>query len=461
MKTACALRALLCCAAGLSFGTSSVFAATPGVRPPNIVVILADDMGYSDLACYGNTRIRTPNIDALAKGGIRLTDYHANSSVCSPTRAALLTGRYQQRAGVETVYGMDPAEGLSPRVPTLPGFLHRAGYVTGGFGKWHLGRQAPFTPATHGFDEFIGLYTGDGDYHSRVDRSGGADWWRNEQPFVESGYTTDLVTKHSLDFITAHREKPFFLYIAHLAAHFPWQGPHDRADRVVGGNYDGLAKFGSRDDKRAAYREMVEALDDSVGQIIAKLGELNLTQDTFVVFASDNGGYSVEHGGYVDVSSNLPWRGQKGEIFEGGHRVPGILYWPGRIAPAVSDATVMSMDLLPTCLELAGLPLPGAAEATDGVSLCGLMLRREPLPERMLFWRRGQTRAVRQGPWKLVVNGKTPPQLFNLSTDQGETNDRAAAEPQRVSTLRAAFTAWETDVEASAHSLAAAGSLSK
>ena len=456
MKTQFLLRALSCFLVGLYFGLSAAGAEKPRVTPPNIVVILADDVGYSDLACYGNTRIRTPNIDALARGGLRLTDYHANSSVCSPTRAALLTGRYQQRAGVETVFGMEPTEGLSPRVPTLPSFLLRAGYVTGGFGKWHLGRQAPFTPATHGFDEFIGLYTGDGDYHSRVDRSGGADWWRNEQPFVEAGYTTDLITKHSLDFIAAHRAQPFFLYVAHLAAHFPWQGPRDHADRVVGGNYDGLAKFGSNGDKKATFRMMVEALDDSVGQIVAKLRELNLTKDTLIVFASDNGGYSVEHGGYVNVSSNLPWRGQKGEVFEGGHRVPGIFHWPGHITPSVNDATVMSMDLLPTCLELAGLPLPGASEATDGVSLCGLILRQEALPERTLFWRRGETRAVRQGPWKLVMNGKTPPQLFNLSTDQGETNDRAASEAQRVSALRAAFATWEADVDTSARHLAAA-----
>lgn len=437
-------------AACLALAQSFAFAAVPVTRPPNVVVILADDVGYGDLGCYGNTRIHTPNIDALAAGGLRLTDFHANSSVCSPTRAALLTGRYQQRAGVETVFGMNPAEGLSPRVPTLPGFLRRAGYATGGFGKWHLGRQPPFTPASHGFDEFIGLYTGDGDYHSRVDRSGGADWWRNEQPFVESGYTTDLVTHHALAFIDRHRDQPFFLYVAHLAAHFPWQGPRDHADRAVGGNYDGLAKFGSRADKRAAYREMVEALDDGVGRIVARLRELKLTNSTLIVFASDNGGYSVEHGGYVDVSSNGPWRGQKGDLYEGGHRVPGIFHWPGRIAPGVSDATVLTMDLLPTCLELAGLPPPAAAEASDGVSLCGQLLRREPLPARTLFWRRGETKAVRQGSWKLVATRGTGPQLFDLAADPGEKEDRAAREPQRVAAFLKAFATWESDVDASA-----------
>ncbi len=426
-------------------------AATNGARPPNIVVILADDLGYADIGCYGNTRIRTPHLDALAAGGARFTDFHANSSVCTPTRTALLTGRYQQRAGIETVFGMDPDEGLSPEVKTLPEYLQQAGYATGAFGKWHLGRRAPFTPHSHGFDEFIGLHTGDGDHHSRVDRSGGADWWHNDEPLVETGYTTDLITRHSLAFIERHRAQPFFLYVAHLAVHFPWQGPRDRADRVVGGNYDGDAKFGGREDKRAAFREMVEAFDASVGQIVGRLRELDLEKNTLVIFASDNGGYSVDHGGYVAVSSNAPWRGQKGDLYEGGHRVPAIFSWPGRIAPArTSAATVLTMDLFPTALELAGVAQPTGGRASDGVSLVAHLVSDTPLPERTLFWRRGDTRAVRRGDWKLVTNRAEAPQLFNLRNDPSERADLAAHETGRVAALRQAFAGWETEVAASA-----------
>ena len=449
---------VLCATTFLSVALSCEAAAANGMRPPNVVVILADDLGYADIGCYGNTRIRTPHLDALAAGGVRLTDFHANSSVCTPTRAALLTGRYQQRAGIETVFGMDPDEGLSPDVKTLPSYLQQAGYATGAFGKWHLGRRPPFTPHSHGFDEFIGLHTGDGDHHSRVDRSGGVDWWHNDEPLVETGYTTDLVTRHSLAFIERHRAKPFFLYVAHLAVHFPWQGPHDRADRVVGGNYDGDAKFGSREDKRAAFREMVEAFDASVGQIVGRLRELGLEKDTLVIFASDNGGYSVDHGGYVAVSSNGPWRGQKGDLYEGGHRVPAIFSWPGRIAPhRTSDATVLTMDLFPTVMELAGVPRPTGARASDGMSLVSHLVSQTPLPERTLFWRRGDTRAVRRGDWKLVANRAEAPQLFNLRSDPSEQIDLAARETERVSTLRLAFSGWEAEVAASARALGPVG----
>lgn len=440
---------------GLSIATA---AAVGGARRPNVVVILADDLGYADIGCYGNPRNRTPHLDALAAGGVRFTDFHANSSMCTPTRAALLTGRYQQRAAIETVFGMDPDEGLSPRAKTMPGYLQKAGYATGAYGKWHLGLWPPFTPRSHGFDDFVGLLSGDGDHHSQVDRSGRADWWHNDEPLRETGYTTDLVTRHALAFIDRNRAKPFFLYVAHLAVHFPWQGPHDRADRQVGGNYDGDAKFGSREDKRAAFREMVEAFDGSVGRIVGRLRELGLEKDTLVIVASDNGGYTVDRGGYVGVSSNAPWRGQKAEFYEGGHRVPAIFSWPGRIAPQrLSDATVMTMDLLPTVLELAGVPQPVGAYASDGVSLVPHLFRETPLPERMLFWRRGDTRAVRSGDWKLVANRSEPKELYNLRTDPSEQNDLSAREPERTAELWRAVSAWETDVAASARALGSEG----
>jgi len=439
----------------LAVGGSLAAEPTPP-RRPNIVIILADDLGYADVACYGGTRHRTPNIDALAREGLRFTDFHTNGSVCSPTRAALLTGRYQQRAGIDTVYGEKPGEGLAQELATLPELLRAGGYVTGMFGKWHLGMSPPFTPVHHGFDEFIGVLTGDGDHHSHVSRAGRADWWAGDEPLVETGYATDLITGHSLDFIERHRDRPFFLYMAHLAVHFPWQGPQDSADREVGGgSYEGLGKFGSRADKHAAFHEMVEALDASVGRITAKLRELHLGENTLVVFASDNGGYAIDRGGYVAVSDNHPWRGQKSQNYEGGHRVPGIVWWPGRIAPGqVSDSTVMTMDLLPTFLPLAGCPLPQGQEASDGVDLAPLVFRQQPLAARTLFWRKGSGRAVRRGPWKLVVD-QPGLELYNLTEDPGEQSNVAAAHPQQVEAMRAALAAWESNVDASASALAA------
>lgn len=428
-------------------------AATSAPRP-NIIVILADDLGYADVACYGGTRHRTPHIDALAREGLRLTDFHANGSVCSPTRAAMLTGRYQQRAGIDTVYGEKPGEGLAPGLPTLPGLLRTAGYVTAMFGKWHLGMTPPFTPVDHGFDEFIGLLTGDGDHRSRVSRAGHSDWWRGPEPFEESGYTTDLITQHSLDFIERHRTQPFFLYVAHLAVHFPWQGPRDPADRKDGGgSYEGLPKFGSRADKHAAFHEMVEALDGSVGQIIAKLRELKLDENTLVVFASDNGGYAIDRGGYAAVSDHSPWRGQKSQNYEGGHRVPGIFWWPGHIAAGrESAATAMTMDLLPTFLPLAGVPLPKGAEASDGMDLKPLLFADQGLPDRMLFWRKGTGKAARQGQWKLIVD-RPGIELYNLADDPGEKHDLAAAHPEQVKLMIEALASWEKEVDASAQTL--------
>ena len=442
----------------LALAASVTALAKPAARAPNFIVILADDLGYGDLGCYGSTRQRTPHLDALAAGGVRFTDFHANSSVCTPTRAALLTGRYQQRARMEALLGLDPAVGLSPKVRTLPDYLRAAGYATGAFGKWHLGLRAPFTPLSQGFDEFVGLLSGDGDHHSRVDRSGGADWWSGDNPLVEEGYTTDLITRHALGFIERHRSRPFFLYIAHLAVHFPWQGPRDRADRVVGGDYDGDPKFGSSADKHRSFHDMVTALDNSVGRITGRLRELGLEGNTVVVFTSDNGGYNVDRGGYVAVSSNGPWRGQKGDLFEGGHRVAGMISWPGRIAAGrVSHATAMTMDILPTFLELVGVPQPEREQASDGVSLAQHLLRETALAERTVFWRRSQAKAARCGEWKALVLKGEPPRLFNLEQDPAEQEDRSNREPARLARLMQALAAWEIDVDSSARDLALSG----
>ncbi len=437
-----------------------VVGTAPGSEPqrPNIVLILADDLGYGDLGCYGNQKNHTPNLDRLAREGLRFSDFHSNGPMCSPTRAALLIGRYQHRVDIESAISTDGEKGLPLRERTLAEVLHEAGYATAVFGKWHLGKRPEFLPRRHGFDEFRGLLCGCGDYFSHVNRHGVADWWHNETPVEEQGYTTSLVTENAVRFIESHQEEPFFLYVAHLAIHFPWMTPHDRGFRQPGGSYLDVeagpkSKLGPHtpEDVGNAVTRMIEELDGSVGRIIDTLGKSSLDRRTLVVFTSDNGGYLRYPGGWNEISSNGPLRGQKCDVFEGGHRVPTIAWWPGRIKPGTStDETAITMDLFPTCLELAGVesPDPSGSLALDGVSLGRLLLHGEPLPERTLFWRIHGQKAARRGPWKFVSIPRQPPQLYNLSDDIGETRNLAAKRPEVVDVLSAGLADWEEMVAA-------------
>lgn len=419
-------------------------------RTPNFVLILADDLGYGDIGCYGHPQNRTPHLDRLAREGLRFTDFHSNGPMCSPTRAALLTGQYQHRFG-KAFEGALSAKthahtGLPAEVVTLPEMLKSAGYATGMFGKWHLGYEAPHLPTQHGFDEFRGLLTGDGDHHSHISRSGDEDWWHDEQIESESGYSVELVTRHSIDFMTRNRHRPFFLYVAHLAIHFPWQGPDEEAHRVKGQDYWNLSKLGphGEGEVKPVVRQMVEALDDSVGRIVTALRQLSLDDNTFVFFASDNGGYR-NYSGLFDgeISSNGPLRGQKGDVFEGGHRVPALAWWPGRIAAGVTEETAMTMDLLPTYADLAGIAPAGRI---DGTTLTPLLMQGTPLPQRDLFWRKEDEWAIRRGPWKLTGVGEQM-QLFNLDNDLEEQEDLAAHHPTLVTDLLASCKQWEQDVD--------------
>jgi len=316
---------LACC-----FGAAeSGFAEQP---QPNIVVILADDLGYGDLGCYGNVHNDTPHLDRLAREGMRLTDFHSNGPMCSPTRAALLLGRYQHRIGIESAISTRGEQGLPEGEQTLAEALRAAGYATAVFGKWHLGKRPEFLPTRHGFDEFRGLLCGCGDYRSHIDRNGNPDWWR----------------------------------------------------------------------------------------------------------------------GWKDISSNGLCRGQKGQLYEGGHRVPALFWWPGRIKPGSTiDETAMTMDLFPTCLELAGLELPpsDSRDALDGVSLAPLLLENKPLPERTLFWRMRGQKAVRRGPWKLVVQPDGKAELYSLADDLGETRNLAAKHAEVVDRLLDELARWEALVK--------------
>jgi arylsulfatase A len=423
-----------------------VFLLAPGVGPaapaparPNIVFIVVDDLGYHDLGCYGSTRHQTPHIDRLAQEGIRFTDFHTNGPVCSPTRAAILTGQYQQRSGIEAAIGFTKGIGMPLSQTTIAELLRPTGYRCGVFGKWHVGHVSLFGPNDQGFDQSV-CSNNSPDYHSHISRDGNLDWFRDQQVDQEPGYLTDLVTKHTVKFIRDNRDRPFFTFVSHLAVHFPYQGPDDPAHRTPGKKWDDN-KLGPlpRSEFPRVYKDMLEAVDASVGEVVATLEQLGLRERTFIFVTSDNGAYAW-------VGSNQPLRGEKTDLYEGGHRVPAIANWPGRIpSGVVSPATALTMDLAPTFLALTGTPPPPAGHF-DGTDISGVLLRGASLPARTLFWRFRNASAVRRGPWKLVLqDGKTG--LFNLTDDIGEEKNMAGEQPAMVQSMRTAWAAWERDVE--------------
>ncbi|MFP6737640.1 MAG: sulfatase-like hydrolase/transferase, partial [Planctomycetota bacterium] len=350
------------CTLCLFLSAPTLAANEAGKRKPNLVIIMADDLGYGELSCYGNTAYKTPHLDALAQAGIRFTDYHSNGAVCSPTRAALLTGRYQQRAGVDGViyagFNQNRNHGLHQSETTFAELLGGAGYKNGCFGKWHLGYEKKFNPVHHGFSRFRGYVSGNIDYQSHYDRVGVYDWWEGLEHTREKGYSTHLITRHAVKFIEEHKGRPFCLYVPHEAPHTPFQGPGDPAFRVEG---KVVPEKRSAAFRKRAYREMVQEMDKGVGEIVAALKRLGLEKNTLVFFVSDNGAASFGNNGSL--------RGSKGQLWEGGHRVPAIASWPGRIAAGSScDDLAIGMDIFPTLLELAGVNVPKKLHL-DGRSL--------------------------------------------------------------------------------------------
>ena len=396
-------------------------------RPPNFVIILADDMGYGDSSVYDGW-LATPQLERMAAEGLTFTDFHSSGVVCSPTRAGLLTGLYQQRVGVGQVVNADPAHpthagGLSPETTTFAEVLQAAGYRTGIFGKWHLGYDPKFNPVHHGFDEFCGFVSGNIDYQSHYDRMGTHDWWVGVEKGEESGYLTEILTRHAVDFIERHADQPFCLYLPHGAVHSPIQGPSSPAVRGPG--------RGDRDSRprEVIVAEMMQALDTHVGVVLDTLREHGVEEDTLVLFLSDNGG--ARH------MRNDPLRGWKGSEWEGGHRVPAIARWPGRIAASSkSEDLCITLDLMPTMLDLAGLGGP----PTDGLSLVGVF-DGQPVGPRQLFW---NGRAMREDHWKFMA--RQGGQLFDLSVDLGERQNLAQQHPERVAAMAAALAAWRRDV---------------
>ena len=407
---------------------------TAKARKPNVIIILADDMGYGDASCYDGW-IDTPNLDRLATEGLKFTDFHSSGAVCSPTRAGLMTGRYQERAGIPGVVNADPKvaahhTGLFPSEVTFPELLQEAGYTSGLMGKWHLGYTKKFNPMHHGFERFRGYVSGNIDYVSHYDRMGVYDWWDGLELIKEEGYSTYLITKHAVEFIEDHKDRPFCLYVAHEAVHAPDQAPSDPAQRGPEVARGGKPKRSQKE----TYALMMKAMDKGIGEITAKVKQLGLAENTLIFFFSDNGPRSPGVAG--------PLRGRKGSVYEGGHREPAVAWWPGKIKPGTTSSDLsICIDLMPTMLELAGASVP-AGHKLDGISLASHMLEGKPLGHRKLFWR-GE--AMRDGQWKLVKAGKRS-ELYDLATDLAEKTDLSATHPDRARQMEAAIEAWKKDV---------------
>ena len=414
---------------------------------PNIVFIVADDLGYADLGCYGGRDASfgpvSPVLDGLAAQGLKLTQGYSNSPVCSPTRFALMTGRYQYRlrgAAEEPINSKSRGSttlGLPPEHPTLPSLLRDAGYRTALMGKWHLGYPPAFGPLRSGYDEFFGPMSGGVDYFTHCSSTGQHDLYLGNAEQQEDGYLTDLITDHGLNFVRrmaggARSGTPFFLSLHYTAPHWPWETRDDEAlAQEVKGNLFHL--HGGNID---TYRRMIHHMDEGIGRLMDLLRTEGLERDTLVVFTSDNGGERF--------SDNWPLVGGKMDLTEGGIRVPWIAHWPAVIAPgSTSTQTCMTMDWSATMLDAAGATA-AASHPLDGRSLMPLLRDATWRDDQPLFWRmnhRGQ-RAMRHGPWKyLRVDGHD--YLFNLEGDERERANLAPIAPERLAAMVQAWEAWE------------------
>ncbi len=440
-------------------GAATQATAASAGRKPNILVIVADDLGYADLSIQSPTKdIPTPNIDSLANGGVRFTQGYVSCPVCSPTRAGLLTGRYQQRYGHEVNPGpkADRATfGLPLSEITLADVLKKSGYSTGIVGKWHLGFQPEHDPTKRGFDEFFGFLPGAHSY-DKLQPNGDSSIYRGTEPVDEKEYLTDAFSREAESFINRHKSEPFFLYLAYNAVHLPLE-PHPRyADRFPG----------ITDERRRKYAGLLTALDDGVGRVLSALRANGLEEDTLIFFISDNGGPEVTG------STNTPLRGWKATLFEGGIRIPYFIRWKGHLPEGVTyEKPVISLDILPTAAAAAGAALPGD-RVIDGANLLPHITGHDAAhPHEYLFWRMGDQSAVRSKDWKIVkadtgvlqrtfsdaspavaaqlgkigetFTGFKGEELYNLTDDIAESKDRQVEAPEALKELREAFAQWE------------------
>jgi arylsulfatase A-like enzyme len=444
----------------LNVWSTAVFGAE---AKPNIIVIVGDDMGYADIGVHGCQDIPTPNIDKLAAAGTRCTNGYVSGPYCSPTRAGLLTGRYQTRFGHEFNPGGEEPKavkqiagkrknqkaqsavssenekqlGLPLSQTTIADRLKAAGYQTGWVGKWHLGSELPFVPQNRGFEDSFGFLGGAHGYFSDAK----PPLRRQNEPIQEKEYLTDAFGREAVAFIEHHAEKPFFLYLAFNAVHTPMNATDER-----------LKKFKDIKDKnRRTYAGMMSAMDDSIGRVLKTLREKNLEDNTLVFFISDNGGPTMP-GTSINASRNDPFRGSKRTTLEGGIHVPFFVKWPGHVpAGKVYEKPVIQLDILPTALAAAEVKASPDAKL-DGVDLLPYLNNKDKEnPHSTLYWRFGDQMAIRQGDWKLVrydpvVDGMkgtaTDAKLYNLASDIGESKDLFKAEPEKATALQAAWDEW-------------------
>jgi arylsulfatase A-like enzyme len=432
-------------AIGAALGTAALamtapgFARAPG-RKPNILFIMADDMGYADLSCYGRQEYQTPVLDALAKQGMRLTHAYANSAVCTASRVALITGRYQYRLpiGLQEPLGQQDV-GLPPEVPTIASLLRAQGYATSLVGKWHLGALPKYDPLQSGYDEFWGLRGGGVDYYTHG-FNGNLDLWDGNTKIEEAGYLTDLLADRAM--LTLDRRakdgKPFFMSLHFTAPHWPWEGPDDagKAESArIAASPNPTAYMHYDGGDMETYASMMRSLDANVGRVLAKLAALGMDEDTIVIFTSDNGGERF--------SNTWPFTGKKTELLEGGLRIPAIIRWPGVTKPgSTSDVPMMTMDWLPTFLQAAG----GKPALSDGIDVSAI-LAGQAHPDRTLYWRfkNHDQKAVRRGRMKyLSIGGHDF--LFDVVADPLERANLKHRRPALFAELKAAFEVWNKDM---------------
>ena len=424
-----------------SSGAEARGAAQKPARKPNVVLIVMDDLGYGDLGSYGARDVRTPHLDRLAREGVRLTNAYSNGHVCSPTRAALISGRYPQRFGIETALPgptQDTTLGLPVTGTSLPALLKMNGYATGLVGKWHLGTRREFSPRAHGFDEFFGFLAGAHDYYLGF-------VFDDTTRVPLNGYLTDEITTRALGFIDRRATGPFFLEVAYNAVHWPFQPP-DRpptdAERRQGPRRLVQMPGDSVRATRQDYVKMLERADDGVGKILAALEHHGLGRNTLVIFTNDNGGEWL--------SRNTPFFHRKGTLWEGGIRVPLILRWPGVLpTSATSPQVALTMDLPASILAATGTTAPESYRP-DGVNILPVLRGEAPVLERRVFWRIDtdvrRQHAVRSGRWKLLLDANRP-MLFDLENDPAERHDLAGQYQDKVASLRQLYLAWENDIK--------------
>ncbi len=403
----------------------SALPAQAAERKPNIVVIVADDLGYADVLFNPRhpKEVTTPHLDSLAKESVICRQGYVSGHVCSPTRAGLMTGRYQQRCGLYT--GGEAGSGLPMVEKIFPQFFKPAGYATAQFGKWHIGPTLEWSPAHRGFDEVFGfLGRGAHDYFKLDDPDDPI--YRGTTVVHEKGYLTDRLGDETVSFITLHKANPFFIYLAFNAVHAPLQAPEDEIAKFTTGNAD-----------RNTLLAMGKRLDDAIGRIVATLKGESVWDNTLLFFISDNGGPLAQS------ADNTPLRGGKHQDYEGGIRVPFLVCWPAKLKPGESQAVVSSLDILPTALAAADIA-PPVDKPLDGMNILPILLNETPAPSRSLFWSSGSDEgwwAVRSGDWKLVGQ-KNQTSLFDLGKDVSEQKDLAGQNPAKITELTQLHDAW-------------------